>query len=134
MNASLIENANMSAHARASLPGCLVGFGDPVVDIMVRVSEAFLSTVGDEGGSVLVSEEEISKLRADSAANPDTNGGEARCGALDCRCMALEALCISESCRPDHDAKTNNMMKEYAALTGHARLTMHIPCRHPANL
>lgn len=67
------------AHARAKLPGALVGFGDPVVDIMVRVSEAFLASIGaEEGGSMLVSQQEMDQLRSAALDHPDTQGGEAR--------------------------------------------------------
>ncbi len=67
-------------HARPALPGSLVGFGDPVIDVLSRVSEAFLASISaDEGGSVLVSESEMAALRADAIAHPDTNGAEARC-------------------------------------------------------
>ena len=60
--------------------GGIVCVGDPCVDIMLRVSEAFLHSIDAQiGGATLVDSEEMVRIRSAAAAHPDTQGGEERC-------------------------------------------------------
>ena len=81
----------------AKMPGCLIAFGDPVVDIMTRLrSRDFLASIGaDEGGSMLVSQQEMQSLRTDALAHPDTDGGEASGEARWETNFALAHACIA---------------------------------------
>lgn len=69
----------MAAAARRDVLAC---FGDPVVDILVRCSQAFMRSINaKEGGSQLVSPTEMAQLRADALNHADTEGPEVRCDA-----------------------------------------------------
>ena len=58
----------------------IVCVGDPCVDIMLRVSKAFLHSINAQiGGAMLVDSEEMDRIRSAAAAHPDTQGGEKRC-------------------------------------------------------
>jgi hypothetical protein len=73
-----IDAGHMAAAARRDVLAC---FGDPVVDILVRCSHAFLQSVSaEEGGSQLVSPADMAQLRSDALKHPDTQEPEVRCG------------------------------------------------------
>ena len=60
--------------------GGIICIGDPCVDIMLRISEAFLHSIDAQiGGATLVDSEEMDRIRSAAAAHPDTQGGEERC-------------------------------------------------------
>ena len=72
-----IDAGHMAAAARRDVLAC---FGDPVVDIVVRCSQAFLQSVSaEEGGSQLVSPADMAQLRSDALKHTDTQEPEVRC-------------------------------------------------------
>ena len=72
-----INAGQTAAGARQDVLTC---FGDPVVDIVIRCSHAFMRSIGaEEGGSQLVSPTEMAQLRDAALNHPDTEGPQVRC-------------------------------------------------------
>jgi hypothetical protein len=69
----------MAVDADAARRRVLACFGDPVVDIMVRCSHAFMRSIGaEEGGSQLVSPAEMAQLRSDASKHSDSQQPDIR--------------------------------------------------------
>ena len=61
-----------------NVPIDLIGVGSPIVDILARVDDAFLTSIhGEKGGMVLVDANEIAAIAARLPAAPETSPGGA---------------------------------------------------------
>ena len=81
-----IDAGHTAAARRRDVLAC---FGDPVVDVMVRCSHAFMRGIGaEEGGSQLVSPTEMAQLHDDVLNHPDIEGPQIRCGPSCCATFA----------------------------------------------